>query len=174
MATATQASDIRKVSMSPGRVAMRRALKHGSFWVGGLVILAIAIAAILAPLLTQHDPSLQNLAQRFVPPIWAKNGTWEHILGTDNLGRDYLARILYGARISLIIGIFTVLISGAIGTALGIAAGYWGGWADLIINFVLTIWLTLPVVLVALVVVALVGSSLWLMVIGRHAPQLRL
>lgn len=151
--------------MSPGRVAMRRALKHGSFWVGGLVILAIAFAAILAPVLTQHDPSLQNLAQRFIPPIWAKNGTWEHILGTDNLGRDYLARILYGARVSLIIGIFTVLISGAVGTALGIAAGYWGGWADLVINFILTIRLTLPVVLVALVVVALVGSSLWLMIL---------
>ena len=165
MATTSEAPAIRKVSMSPGRVAMRRALKHGSFWVGGLIILAITFAAILAPLLTQHDPSLQNLAQRFIPPIWAKNGTWEHILGTDNLGRDYLARILYGARVSLIIGIFTVLISGAIGTALGIAAGYWGGWADLVINFVLTIRLTLPVVLVALVVVALVGSSLWLMIL---------
>lgn len=152
-------------SMSPGRVALRRALRHGSFWVGGFILLAITIAAILAPALTHHDPTAQDLARRFLPPIWAEKGSWEHILGTDNLGRDYLARLLYGARISLIIGLFTVLISGVIGTALGVAAGYWGGWVDLIINFVVTIRLTLPVVLVALVVVALIGSSLSLMIV---------
>jgi len=164
MAVSTEATQ-KERSMSPGRVALRRALRHGSFWVGGLIIVAIAAAAILAPLLTQYDPALQNLSHRFVPPVWAEKGSWEHILGTDNLGRDCFARLLYGARISLIIGLFTVLISGTIGTALGIAAGYWGGWVDLIINFVLTIRLTLPVVLVALVIVALVGSSLSLMII---------
>jgi len=152
-------------SMSPGRVALRRALRHGSFWVGGSILLAITIVAVLAPVLTHYDPAAQNLTQRFLPPIWAEKGSWDHILGTDNLGRDYLARLLYGARISLVIGLFTVLISGLIGTTLGVAAGYWGGWVDLVINFVVTIRLTLPVVLVALVVVALVGSSLSLMII---------
>ena len=152
-------------SMSPGRVALRRALRHGSFWVGGLILLAITIAAVLAPVLTHHDPAAQDLARRFLPPVWAEKGSWDHILGTDNLGRDYLARLLYGARISLIIGLFTVLISGTIGTALGVAAGYWGGWVDLIINFVVTIRPTLPVVLVALVVVALIGSSLSVMIV---------
>jgi peptide/nickel transport system permease protein len=128
-------------------------------------VLAIAFAAIFAPQLTPHDPSLQALAGRFIPPIWIEGGSWEHPLGTDALGRDYLARLLYGARVSLLIGFLTILISGTIGTALGVAAGYWGGWADLVINFVLTIRLTLPVVLVALVVVALVGSSLWLLIV---------
>lgn len=154
--------------LSPGRIAFRRALRHGGFWVGGLIVLTITLAAIFAPLLTQYDPSLQDLSQRYVPPVWSEKGSWDHILGTDNLGRDYFTRLLFGARISLAIGFVTVLISGIIGVSLGVAAGYWGGWPDLIINFVITIRLTLPVVLVALVVVALVGSSLWLlmMVIG--------
>jgi peptide/nickel transport system permease protein len=153
------------MALSPGRVAMLRALGHGSFWVGGLIVLAFTLAAIFAPLLTVHDPALQDLGQRYVPPVWAEQGSWQHVLGTDNLGRDYLARLLYGARISLLIGFLTVLISGTIGTTLGIAAGYWGGWIDLVINFVITIRLTLPVVLVALVVVALVGSSLSLLIV---------
>jgi len=92
--------------------------------------------------------------------VWDARGSGGNPLGTDQLGRDYLARLIYGGRISLLIGFATVVISGVIGTALGIAAGYWGGRIDLIINFFLTIRLTLPVVLVALVVVALVGNSL--------------
>jgi peptide/nickel transport system permease protein len=147
-------------ALSPGRVALRRTLRHGSFWVGGGILLVIGLAALLAPLLTPHDPTWQDLAKRLVPPVWDPRGGWDHPLGTDQLGRDYLARLIYGGRISLLIGFVTVLISGAIGTALGVAAGYWSGRVDLVINFILTIRLTLPVVLVALVVVALVGNSL--------------
>ena len=120
----------------------------------------IALAALLAPLLTPYDPTFQDLGHRLVPPVWDARGSWSHPLGTDQLGRDYLARLIYGGRISLLIGFTTVVISGVIGTALGVAAGYWGGRVDLVINFFLTIRLTLPVVLVALVVVALVGNSL--------------
>lgn len=152
------------ISLSPGRVAVRRALRHGSFWVGGTIVLLIVLAAIFAPLLTSYDPSAQNLTQRFVPPVWDAEGSAAHLLGTDGLGRDYLARLLYGARISLMIGFLTVLISGTIGTVMGVAAGYWGGRVDLFVNFLITIRLTLPVVLVALVVVALIGSSLTLLV----------
>ena len=152
------------VALSPGRMTLHRALRHVSFWVGGIIVLAIILAAIFAPAITSHDPAIQDLAQRYIPPVWTEKGSWDHVLGTDNLGRDYFARLLYGARISLLIGFMTVLISGTIGTALGVCAGYFGGWADMIINFVITIRLTLPVVLVALVVVALVGSSLTLLV----------
>jgi peptide/nickel transport system permease protein len=152
------------MSLSPGRVAVRRALRHGSFWVGGTIILLIVLAATFAPLLTPYDPSAQDLTQRFVPPVWSAGGSAAHLFGTDGLGRDYLARLLYGARISLMIGFLTVLISGTIGTVMGVAAGYWGGRVDLLVNFLITIRLTLPVVLVALVVVALIGSSLSLLV----------
>ncbi|GHF74266.1 ABC transporter permease [Seohaeicola zhoushanensis] len=151
--------------LSPGQLAFRRALRHGGFWTGGLIILVIVLAAIFAPLLTPYDPALQDLTQRYIPPVWSEKGTWDHILGTDNLGRDYFARVLYGTRISLGIGLLTLLISGTIGVSLGIAAGYWGGWPDLVINFLITIRLTLPVVLVALVVVALIGNSLTLLVL---------
>jgi peptide/nickel transport system permease protein len=147
-------------ALSPRRIALQRALRHTSLWIGGGILLVIALAALLAPLLTPYDPTFQDLGRRLIPPAWDARGSWGNPLGTDQLGRDYLARLIYGGRISLLIGFTTMVISGAIGTALGIAAGYWGGRVDLIINFVLTIRLTLPVVLVALVVVALVGNSL--------------
>src|SRR5829696_9475673 len=160
MATIASATAAPALALSPGRVALRRTLRHGSFWAGGGILLLILLAAVFAPLLTPHDPTWQDLSKRLVPPVWDARGSWEHTLGTDQLGRDYLARLIYGGRISLLIGFTTVLISGAIGTAFGVAAGYWGGRVDLVINFILTIRLTLPVVLVALVVVALVGNSL--------------
>jgi peptide/nickel transport system permease protein len=160
MIAATAPTPNQARALSPGRVALQRALRHGSLWIGGGILLVIILAALLAPALAPHDPTFQDLGRRLVPPVWDARGSWGNPLGTDQLGRDYLARLIYGGRISLLIGFTTVVISGVIGTALGIAAGYWGGRVDLIINFVLTIRLTLPVVLVALVVVALVGNSL--------------
>jgi peptide/nickel transport system permease protein len=145
---------------SPRTLALGRVLRHGSFRIGGGIIAILILLSVLAPLLTSYDPTLQDLSQRFLPPVWDARGSWAHPLGTDQLGRDYLARLLYGGRISLAIGFVTVIISGTIGTALGVAAGYWGGKVDLLVNLVLTVRLTLPVILVALVVVALVGGSL--------------
>src|SRR5882724_2040877 len=133
-------------ALSPRRIALQRALRHGSLWLGGGIMLVIVLAALLAPVLTPYDPTFQDLGRRLIPPVWDARGSWSNLLGTDQLGRDYLARLIYGGRISLLIGFTTVIMSGVIGTALGIAAGYWGGRVDLIINFVLTIRLTLPVV----------------------------
>lgn len=157
--------DAPPVALSAARVALHRALRHGGLWIGGLILLAIALAAVLAPLLTPHDPALQDLAKRLIEPVWMARGGWEHPLGTDQLGRDMLARLLYGARLSLLIGALTVVISGAIGTALGVTAGYWGGRLDLAVNFVLAVRLALPVVLVALVAVAVLGNSLALLIL---------
>lgn len=151
-------------TLSPGRLAVRRALRHGSFWIGGVALLLIILIALFAPWLTPYDPAAQHLSQRLIEPVWATGGSWAHPLGTDLLGRDYLARLLFGARISLLIGFSTILISGIFGTCLGVAAGYWGGWVDMVVNFILTIRLTLPVVLVALVVVAVIGNSLTLLI----------
>jgi peptide/nickel transport system permease protein len=127
----------------------------------GTAILAVAIlVAVFAPLLATHDPYAQDLTRRLIPPIWYEKGSWEHLLGTDNLGRDYLSRTLYGARISLIIGASVMLISGVIGTTLGLLAGYFGGKIDLAVTFLTTTRLAMPVILVALAVVALLGGSL--------------
>ena len=155
-------------SPSPIALLRRRAFGHYSLLFGLIVLALIALAAILAPLLTSHDPYTQSLVTRMKPPFWLPGTDPAHILGTDQLGRDYLARLLYGARISLLIGIVTALISGVIGTLLGVAAGYFGGKVDLAVTFLINVRLAMPVVLVALAVVALFGGSLQvvIMVLG--------
>jgi peptide/nickel transport system permease protein len=121
---------------------------------------AIALLALAAPLIAPHDPYAQDLTKRIIPPVWDARGTWDHPLGTDALGRDYLSRILYGGRISLLIGTSVTLLSGVIGTMLGLAGGYFGRRADMAVSFLIAVRLSMPVVLVALTVVATVGGSL--------------
>jgi peptide/nickel transport system permease protein len=148
---------------TPSNTTLRRLLQHGSFRVGALSFCIILMAAVFAPLLTSHEPAAQDLAHRLLDPAWNPGGSWDHIFGTDQVGRDVFARLIYGSRLSLLIGISTVVISGTIGTSLGIIAGYWGGRVDLLVNFLITVRLTLPVVLVALVVVAVLGGSVSIM-----------
>ncbi len=144
----------------PRRAAQRRWRRHPGLLLGGVILLAILVMAVFAALLTSHNPYDQDLLSRTSPPFWMDGSTPDHWLGTDQLGRDYLARLLFGARISLIIGVVAALISGVIGTTLGVLAGYFGGRVDVVISFIITARLALPVILVALAVVATVGSSL--------------
>lgn len=134
--------------------------QHTGFMLGFSVLVVFAVMAILAPLLAPHDPYAQSLMSRMQPPVWMDGGSWEHPFGSDQVGRDYLSRIFYGARISLFVGLSVTVIACLIGTALGVAAGYFGGRVDTVISFLITARLAIPVVLVALAVVALVGSSL--------------
>lgn len=138
----------------------RRIRGHQGMIIGSLIVLSVIFVALLAPLLSPHDPYQQDLMKRLIPPVWDSRGSWEHILGTDHLGRDYLSRLMYGARISLLIGIGAALISGIIGTIMGVMAGYFGGRVDMVVTFMVTVRLSMPVVLVALAVVAIVGGSL--------------
>lgn len=133
----------------------------------GLLLLIVGIA-LLAPWIAPYDPYVQDLANRNVPPFWYGGGSFAHPLGTDPLGRDYLSRLFYGARISLLIGASVAVISGLIGTTMGMLAGYFGGKADMAVSFIVTTRLAMPVILVALAAVALVGGSLWvvIMVLG--------
>ena len=128
------------------------------------LLLFIVACALLAPWISPHDPYFQDLTNRTVPPFWYEKGTWAHPLGTDQLGRDYLSRLIYGARISLLIGISVAIISGLIGTTMGMLAGYFGGKIDMLVSFFVTTRLSMPVILVALATVALVGSSLWIVI----------
>lgn len=145
---------------TPGQVLRGRILRHKGVMVGGAVIAVIILIAILAPALAPHDPYAQSLIRRLRPPVWIEGGSWAHPLGTDHLGRDYLSRLIYGAQISLTIGVCTALISGVVGTTLGVLAGYFGGWVDAVITFFVTVKLSIPTILLALAVVQLFGGSL--------------
>ena len=155
-------------SQTKSSVFRRRVFGHQGVIIGAAIVLAAVLIALSAPLIAPHDPYSQDLLNRLVPPVWDLRGSWEHILGTDHLGRDYLSRLIYGARISLLIGVGAALISGLIGTVLGVAAGYFGGRVDMVVTFMITVRLSMPVVLVALAVVAIVGGSLQvvIMVLG--------
>jgi peptide/nickel transport system permease protein len=150
---------------SPAALLRRRVLGHTGLLLGAAVLGVVLFTALAAPLLAPYDPYDQDLARRLIPPIWHAEGTWAHPLGTDMLGRDYLSRLVYGSRISLLIGFAVMVISGLIGTTLGVAAGYFGGKVDLAVTYLITVRLALPVILVALAVVALLGSSLWLVIL---------
>ncbi|MGE5513214.1 MAG: ABC transporter permease [Bacteroidota bacterium] len=150
--------------LAPSPLAMmrRRVLGHFGLMAGGCVLIAIVLMALFAGWLSPHDPYDQQLARKLIPPIWHESPkvTWDHPLGTDHLGRDYLSRLFYGAQVSLLIGFSAMLISGVIGTVIGVLAGYFGGRTDMVVNFIITTRLSMPVVLVALAVVAIIGSSL--------------
>src|SRR5262249_51478212 len=146
----------------PSRDALlgARISSHTSFAIGAGVMLVIFAVAVLAPWLAPHDPFAQDLGRRLIPPVWHDGGSWTHVLGTDQLGRDYLSRLIYGSRISLLIGATAAATSGVIGTTLGVLAGYFGGRVDLVVSFIITTRLALPVILVALAVAAFIRTSL--------------
>ncbi|MGH7069877.1 MAG: ABC transporter permease [Acetobacteraceae bacterium] len=145
---------------SAAAIFRRRVFGHTTFMIGAVILGFIVLVAVFAPLLAPHDPYAQDLARRLIPPVWDAGGNWVHPFGTDQVGRDYLSRLIYGSRISLLVGFSIMLMSGIIGTSLGVLAGYSGGRIDLVINFIITTRLALPVILVALTVAALAGSSL--------------
>ncbi|EHD21704.1 MULTISPECIES: ABC transporter permease [Brenneria] len=147
----------------PARRSLKRFRKTGIIIGGGILLLMIAIA-LLAPWLAPYDPIAQDLDNRLALPFWQAAESGGHWLGTDQLGRDYLSRLLYGTRISLGIGIGVVVVAGVIGTSLGVLAGYFGGRVDMLISFLITTRLSLPIVLVALAAVALKGASIMTLV----------
>jgi peptide/nickel transport system permease protein len=148
--------------VAPGLPAPRRsiAFRRLAALLGAAIVGTTLLIAIFAPLLMPHDPFAQDLGLRMIPPAWMDGGQSAHLLGTDQIGRDYLLRLIYGARISLLIGVLTVVVSGAIGITLGIVGGFYGGRTDDVVMFLITCRLSIPLILVALTVVALVGSSL--------------
>jgi peptide/nickel transport system permease protein len=132
---------------------------------GAAIVITAFVLAIFAPYLTPYDPFAQDLNLRLVPPVWMEGGHAAHLLGTDQIGRDYLSRLIYGTRISLLIGVLTVITSGIIGVTIGIVGGFYGGRVDALVMFLITCRLSIPLILVALTVVALVGSSLTVVIL---------
>ena len=127
---------------------------------GGVLILILLCTALFTPLVAPHDPYAQNIMKRLLPPAWMEGGETTHLLGTDHLGRDLLTRIMYGTRISLVVGVAAVVLQVVIGVGLGLLAGYHGGRTDSVISFMVNVMMGFPFILLAMSLVAVIGPSL--------------
>ncbi|VEF49665.1 oligopeptide ABC transporter permease [Bacillus freudenreichii] len=139
---------------------LRLLLKSKTGTLGLIIVSLVVLLAIFAPLLAPYNPAASDIAMRLKPPVWMDGGVVGHILGTDNLGRDILSRLIYGSRISLLVGICAVLLAGAIGMFLGLISGFYGKVLDKIIMRVVDAFLAIPSILFALIVLAVMGPSL--------------
>ena len=171
--TANAQTDVELVRIAEGRpmpsvsrqAALRRLLRLRWGLAATAILLLIVASAVFAPYVSPHDPLAVDIRNRLAPPAWMDQGTMEHILGTDQVGRDLLSRMIYGGRVSLVIGISSVLISATIGVLLGLAAGYFRGRIDWAIMTAVNVMLTFPFVLLALAVIAVLGPSLLNMIL---------
>ncbi|MBM3450834.1 MAG: ABC transporter permease, partial [Armatimonadetes bacterium] len=128
--------------------------------IGVAIISAVLFVAAFAPVLAPHDPTLQRLEQRVLPPAWAAGGVSEFPLGTDNLGRDVLSRLLYGSQVSVMVGVSGVLVSMLIGVNAGLVAGFYGGRVDAVLGRITDTFLSIPFIVLALAVVGVLGPGL--------------
>jgi peptide/nickel transport system permease protein len=133
--------------------------------VAAALMLVIVASALAGPFIVPHDPVAVDIRHRLAPPAWMAGGTPDHLLGTDQVGRDLFSRMIYGGRVSLLIGVAAVLVSSTIGVLLGLGAGYFGPRVDWTIMTLVNVMLTFPFVLLALAVIAVLGPSLVNMVI---------
>ena len=148
------------------RFSALRAARLGDIPMIPLVILVgIALVAVFANQLAPHNPEIGSLTARFKPPFWVKGGSTQYLLGTDQLGRDVLSRLIFGARVSMVVGLTAVVFAGIVGTTLGIISGYLGGWVDQVIMRLVDTWLALPPLMFAIFLAAIVGPSMWNIVI---------
>jgi len=151
MATAT--SHAAAPRSRPGLDLLRKALRHGSVLFGGGIILTLGLVALFGASLAPYDPMAMDFTARFAPPSWA------HPFGTDDFGRDVFSRVLYGAAVSFQVAFIAVGISGVAGIALGLTAGYLGGWVDEVIMRVMDVLFAFPAVLLAITVMAILGRG---------------
>jgi len=140
--------------------ALRRLVQNRAAFLGLLVVLLVVFGALFAPLLAPHDPTEQDLSKRLLPPSWQEGGEADFVLGGDPLGRDILSRIIYGARISLTVGLLAVLVRGTGGVLWGLLSGYYGGWIDSLLMRLGDVQLALPFLILALAIMAVLGPGL--------------
>jgi ABC-type dipeptide/oligopeptide/nickel transport system permease subunit len=162
---ALKAEQARALPARPAAVSLRRLWRFKWGLVASVVLAVIVGSAVFAPYFAPYDPLSVNIRHRLGPPAWMSGGDPAHILGTDQIGRDLLSRMIYGGRVSLAIGVAAVLISSTIGVLLGLSAGYFGRRLDWTIMTFINVMLTFPFVLLALAVIAVLGPSLINMII---------
>ena len=132
---------------------------EGFPWIPTAILTVIALLAIFANVIAPYNPEIGVLGDRFRPPAWQSGGSEAHLLGTDHVGRDVLSRLIFGARVSMVVGFTAVIVAGILGTTLGILSGYLGGWVDQVIMRVTDTWLALPALTFAIFLAAVVGPS---------------
>jgi peptide/nickel transport system permease protein len=125
----------------------------------GAVLVLVACAAVAAPWIARHDPTSGDLRTSTLPPAFSEGGSREFPLGTDQLGRDILSRVIFGARVSLLVGFVAMACSGALGVACGLVAGYYGGKADAFLMRLADVQLSIPTILLAINIMAVVGAN---------------
>jgi len=146
-------------------------LRHSSLVAGGILVLAVIICAIFAPHLAPYNPLVGHLADRLDPPSWVAGGSHTHFLGADAVGRDLFSRIIYGTRISLLVGFTSAAASAVIGTALGMFAAYYGGMAETVVMRLVDLVLAFPFILLAIMIVAILGPGLSKIIFVLAATQ---
>ncbi len=142
----------------------RRFLVNPKNFISILILIAFAVTAVLPNSVLPHDPTRQNLRARLQPPTWVSGGTAEHLLGTDNLGRDVLARVMRGARATFVTVLLSAVAAAVLGSALGLLAGFYRGWVDEVISRLIDVQLAFPTMLLMIAVVGLLGQGLWVLV----------
>lgn len=135
-------------------------------WLSGVWLLVLMLAAVFAPLLSPHNPLEQDLFLGRMPPFWITGAEPGYLLGTDSLGRDVLSRMIYGARVALIVALVAGVLTGLIGSALGLLAGYLRGWVDIVISRLIDIWMAFPPVLFSILLIAVIGPGLTSIIIA--------
>lgn len=135
-------------------------------WLSGGWIALLIIGAVFAPLIAPHDPLYQDLFAGRMPPVWVDGADPNFLLGTDSLGRDVLSRILYGARLALTVALVAGTLTCLIGATLGLIAGYYRGWVDMVISRLVDIWMAFPPVLFAILLIAVLGTGLTSIIIA--------
>jgi dipeptide transport system permease protein len=137
----------------------------GKLWAGGGIAAFLLVLAVAGPTLAPHDPNRQDLVSVRQPPVWV-GGDWRHPLGTDSLGRDILSRLLWGARVAVVVAVASAVISAAIGVPVALLAGYVRGRVDTVLMRVVDVWMSIPAVLLAIALMAVLGLGLWKVVLA--------
>ncbi|MES0884871.1 ABC transporter permease [Roseibium sp. SCP14] len=135
-------------------------------WLSGTWLLLLVLAAVFAPMISPHDPLEQDLFAARLPPFWEQGADPSYLLGTDSLGRDLLSRMLYGARLALTVALIAGTLTCLVGATLGLIAGFYRGWADLVISRLVDIWMAFPPVLFAILLIAVLGTGLTSIIIA--------
>lgn len=132
--------------------------KTGMF--GFVTILLVVIIACTATIISPYDPAKQDITNKLKGPVWSEGGSWEHVLGTDQLGRDILSRLIYGSRVTIVVALSGTIFAGVVGIIMGAISGYYGGWIDALIMRLVDIQLSFPFILLALFIAAVLGPGL--------------